>query len=305
MNLPGVARYVPPVAYLAMCTIWGTTWLAIKVSLQGLPPIAGSGFRFIVAGGFLALLAALTHRKTNVRERAPLHLIVVLALTLFGGNYVFTYFAETHLASGLVAVLFGMLPFFVFVFAHYMVHERIRAIALIGAAIAFVGVAVISLANGDLSASLPYVVATLAAAALSAYATVYLKKYAASDPFTTLPPAMTLGGIIMSVAGVLFEKIDWHAAVTPSSIGALLYLAIFGSGIAFFLNHWLLQRMASWIVGLSALVIPVIAVIVGALFGGEELGVRAILGAALVIGGVSVAVFQRQKTLAPVVPEAT
>ncbi len=281
------------VAYFAMCAIWGTTWLAIKYSLAGLPPVTGSGFRFVLAGAFLWAVGAATHRATNVRAKPPWHLIVVLAATLFGGNYIFTYYAETHLASGLVAVLFGTLPFFVFAIAHYVVHERVRPIALVGAAIAFTGVAIISLAGGDLSGALPYILATLAAAALSAFATVYLKKYAASDPLTTLPPAMALGGVVMSAAGVAFEKVDWHAAIAPSSIAALLYLAVAGSGIAFFLNHWLLQRMASWVVGLSALVIPVIAVVVGAVFGGEAFGLRDLLGAALVIGGVSLAVVRR------------
>ncbi len=290
-------------AYAAMCGIWGTTWLAIKYSLAGLPPVAGSGFRFVIAGAFLWAVGAAGHRKEHVRRPAPWHLIVVLAATLFGGNYIFTYYAETHLASGLVAVLFGTLPFFVFAIAHFMVHERVRPIAILGAVIAFAGVAAISLA-GDVSGSLPYVLATLAAAALSALATVYLKKFAASDPFATLPPAMALGGVVMSLAGLAFERIDWHAAVAPSSLLALAYLAVAGSGIAFFINHWLLQRMPAWIVGLSALVIPVIAVIVGAVFGGEAFGTRDLLGAALVIGGVSLAVIQRETAPAAEVPKA-
>ncbi|HEV3088048.1 MAG TPA: DMT family transporter, partial [Candidatus Elarobacter sp.] len=63
-------------------------------------------------------------------------------------------------------------------------------------------------------------------------------------------------------------------------------LAVLGSGIAFYLNHWLLQRLSAWVVGLSALVIPVIAVAVGALLGGEGFGVKELAGAALVLAGV-------------------
>jgi probable blue pigment (indigoidine) exporter len=70
------------------------------------------------------------------------------------------------------------------------------------------------------------------------------------------------------------------------SIAAVAYLAIFGSAIAFYLNHWLLQRIDSGVMGLSALMIPPIAVAVGAIFGGEVLGPRDLIGAALVVAGV-------------------
>jgi len=70
------------------------------------------------------------------------------------------------------------------------------------------------------------------------------------------------------------------------SILTICYLALLGSGAAFFLNLWLLQRVAAWIVGLSALIIPVIAVVVGVFAGGETFGPREIGGALLVIAGV-------------------
>ncbi|MBV9438705.1 MAG: EamA family transporter, partial [Candidatus Eremiobacteraeota bacterium] len=79
----------------------------------------------------------------------------------------------------------------------------------------------------------------------------------------------------------------------------VLYLAILGSGVAFFLNHWLLRRLSAWAVGLSALVIPVLAVIVGALLGGEAFGVRDLLGAALVLVGIVLALRAPQPLAAP------
>jgi drug/metabolite transporter (DMT)-like permease len=211
--------------------------------------------------------------------------IVILAATLFGGNYALTYYAETGLASGLVAVIFGTLPFFVFGFAALMLGERVGVTAIAGAALALAGVATISL-GGDTHGSPLFALATLGAAAISAYANVELKKHAASDPFRTLPPAMLLAGVTMAVLGAVFEHPDWRRGTSPSSLGAVLYLAVLGSGIAFYLNHWLLQRLPAWVVGLSALVIPVIAVAVGALLGGEAFGVRELAGAALVLAGV-------------------
>jgi drug/metabolite transporter (DMT)-like permease len=271
------------IGYVVMCAIWGTTWLAIKVGLQGLPPITGVGIRFTLAALFLWALGRFVPGPRG--PRPPLVVIVILAATLFGANYALTYYAETGLASGLVAVIFGTLPFFVFGFAALMLGERVGVTAIAGAALALAGVATISL-GGDTHGSPLFALATLGAAAISAYANVELKKHAASDPFRTLPPAMLLAGVTMAVLGAVFEHPDWRRGASPSSVGAVLYLAVLGSGIAFYLNHWLLQRLSAWVVGLSALVIPVIAVAVGALLGGEGFGVKELAGAALVLAGV-------------------
>ena len=83
--------------------------------------------------------------------------------------------------------------------------------------------------------------------------------------------------------------------MTAPSLAALLYLAIFGSGIAFFLNLWVLKRLPVWIVGMSSLVFPVIAITVGILFGGEHFGTRELLGSLLVIAGMAIALTAPQK----------
>jgi drug/metabolite transporter (DMT)-like permease len=272
------------VAYAGCVLIWGTTWLAIKHSLSGMPPLTGAGLRFIVAGALLYALAG-AMRVDLRRSAPPLHLVVVLALTMFGVNYALTYLAETHLSSGLVAVLFGTMPFFIFGFAHFMVGERANRKTILGALTAFGGVALISLA-GDARADVLYVLAALAGSASSGFANVYLKRFAEAEPLATLPPAMLLAGAGLCAGGLAFERVDWQAATAPGSLAALAYLAVFGSAVAFYLNHWLLQRIDSGVMGLSALMIPVIAVAVGALFGHELFGPRDIAGALLVLAGV-------------------
>lgn len=271
-------------AYATCVSIWGTTWLAIKVSLAGFPAVTGAGVRFILAG--LVLYASAFVLRVDVRRRTPpLHLLLVLALTMFGLNYALTYLAETRLASGLVAVLFGTMPFFVFGFARVMLGERAGLRTIAGALLAFAGVGIISLV-GAIRGELAYVVAVLVAAATSGFANVYLKRYASAEPLATLPPAMLIAGAALTVYGLRFEHVDLHTAFAPTSLAALCYLAVCGSAIAFYLNHWLLQRIDSGVMGLSALMIPVIAVAVGALFGGEVFGPRDIAGGLLVLTGV-------------------
>jgi drug/metabolite transporter (DMT)-like permease len=284
-------------AYAATVAIWGTTWLGIKVSLAGVPPITGVGLRFVLAG--LVLYAGALALRVDLRRKAPpLHLVVVLALTMFGLNYALTYLAETHLASGVVAVLFGTLPFFTFGLAHFIVGERTTRRVFVGAALALGGVATISF-SGNVRTDVVYVLCALVAAASSGFANVYLKRFAAAEPLATLPPAMLLAGAVMTVFGVAFEHVSWSRALGGESVGSLLYLAVFGSAIAFYLNHWLLQRISSGTMGLSALMIPVLAVGVGAAFGGEHIGPRDAAGALLVLFGIWAAL-RRPGSAAPI-----
>ena len=258
-----------------------------------MPALFGAGVRFIVAAGVLYALA--TTLRVDLRRAAPWHLVIVLALTMFGLNYALTYVAETHLASGLVAVLFGTMPFFIFGFARVMLGERADRYTLGGALLALGGVATISLV-GDVRGDLSYVVAVLIASASSAYANVYLKRFAHAEPLATLPPAMLLAGIGLVLIGLTFERVDVRLATQPAPLAALAYLAVCGSAIAFYFNHWLLQRIPSGVMGLSALMIPVMAVAVGVLLGGEVLGARDLIGALLVIAGVCLSLLRRRET---------
>jgi drug/metabolite transporter (DMT)-like permease len=271
------------VAYAAMVSIWGTTWLGIKVALTGVTPIAGSGVRFILAGLLMYAVASLMRVRVRSHD-APMHLILVLAAAMFGIPYALTYFAETHLSSGIVAVLFGTQPFFTFALAYIFLRERPGPLAIAGAGIAFAGVWLISI-NGDAGGALVFIIATLAGAISSAIANVYLKRFSHAEPLGVLPPAMLIAGVALTLCGALAEHPVWANMVAPGPLAATLYLAIFGSAIAFYLNHWLLQRISSSVVGLSSLMIPVIAVAVGALFGGEHFDGRDVAGALCVVAG--------------------
>jgi len=267
-----------------MCLIWGTTWFGIKVSLHYIPPIPGAGLRFFIAGLVMYAIAAPQRKIVPLRE-VPWKLVLILAAFLFGLNYILTYTAETHISSGLAAVIFGVCPFFMFAMGHVLIGERTTALTWVGALLAFGGVAVISL-QADVHGSFWYALAAVGAAASSAFANVYAKRHAHNDPFVTLAPAMLIAGIAVSIAGFASARVDLIRAFSLPSWSVLLYLAIAGSCIAFFINLWLLKHIPAWIVGLSSLIIPVIAVIVGVVFGGEQFGTRDIAGAVLVIAGV-------------------
>jgi drug/metabolite transporter (DMT)-like permease len=285
-------------AYAAVVVIWSTTWLAIKVSLGSIPVLTGVGLRFVVAAFALCALGAalkplrITPAEPGASRRVSPRLVAVLAFGLFGANYVLVYVAETRLTSGLVAVLFGAMPFFVFAFGRLMLREHMTWRMPAGALLALAGVAAISLTGAE-RGSLPYVAAGLGAPLLAAFATVYLKKHAPRDPFATLSLAMLVAGTVTTVIAIAADGTAWTHTVAAASVAALIYLAVFGSSIAFLLNTWLLGRLPVGVVGLSSLMIPPLALLIGIAYGHERFEARDLLGAALVVAGMRLAIGQK------------
>lgn len=281
------SRIAVPLLYTLMCLIWGTTWLAIKIGLHAIGPLTGVGLRFLIAGVLLFGVAAL-RGELRAPSELPWKLIAVLAIFTFACDYTLLYVAETHVDSGLTSVLFGTLPFFTFGFARLLANERITSRIAVGSVAAFSGVAIISLGGGVHGSPL-YALAAIGAAIAASFATAYAKRVPAVSPLATLPPAMTIAGLGILIAGMLFERTDWQHAFTGSSLGALLYLAIAGSGIAFCCMLWLLERLPAGVIGMSSLTFPVIAITAGVLYGGEHFTSRDVLGSALVLCGMAIA----------------
>lgn len=277
------SRLAVGLAFTGICLIWGTTWLAIKIGLRDAPPVTSVGLRFVIAG--LVLYAVAAWRRQLVPLRAlPWKLVFVYATCLFGVNYCLTYYSEEGLASGLTAVLFATLPFASFMLRALLFGEATTRAAWIGTVVAFGGVVLISLGS-DVRGSWTYALAALAAAALAAYANLYGKTLPDVEPLTVLPPAMLFSGIAVGIAGVMFEHPQPAVFLVPSSLGAMLYLALFGSACAFFLNSWLLRRIDVSHLNLAPLIFPLVALVAGALVEHEVVHPIAALGIALIIGG--------------------
>jgi drug/metabolite transporter (DMT)-like permease len=130
----------------------------------------------------------------------------------------------------------------------------------------------------------------MGAAAVSGFANVYAKRHSQYPPLAVLAPSMLIAGIVIGSIGIAFEHPTIERALAPGSILSLLYLAILGSAVTFFINLWLLKHIPVWVVNFSSLVIPVIAVFVGIVFGHEIFAPQDLLGAAMVVAGMWFAV---------------
>lgn len=268
--------------------IWGTTWAAIRVSLDGFPPFKGLAIRFAI-GGAILLLVALRAGVRFGRARHERALWGVQAVFVFGLSYGLVYWAEQWVPSGLTSVLFATLPLFVVLFAYFLIPgDRLGIAGLLGMVVGFGGVAV--LFSEDLSrlggerVRLAALVLLLAPVAM-AFAEVAVKKWgdeAHTLSLTSVP--MVFSSVLLAGLALAVEH-DRPIALAPAPVAALLYLAVVGSSLAFGLFYWLLKRVSVIQLSLIAYTIPLVAVTVGTVFLDEPLTVRMAVGGALVVAG--------------------
>ncbi len=288
-----------PTRFLALATavfltlIWGTTWAAIRVSLDGFPPFKGLAIRFALAAALLFAIAwGMGVRFGRLPHERPLW--AVQTAFSFIGAYGLVYWAEQWVPSGLTSVLFATLPIFVVIFASVLVPgERLGAAGLLGMAIGFGGVAVIfsddlSLLGGEEVRRAALIV--LLSPAAAAFGEVSVKRWGReihSLSLTAVP--MTLTALVIAPFAVWVER---DRPITPStaSVSAVVYLAVVGSAVAFVLFFWLLKHVSVIQLSLIAYGVPVVAVAVGTVFLDEPLTLRMAIGAALVIAGAALVV---------------
>lgn len=273
--------------------IWGSTWAAIRVSLEGIPPLHGVVLRFTLA---CLLLLAFTPFLGIRLGSSPLErrLWWVNALLTFTLSYGLVYWGEQWVPSGLAAVIFATFPLFVAVLAHFFLPgERLRTASLAGVLIGFAGVAV--LFSEDLGAVVGpragfAATLMLIAPLASAFANVAVKRWGAGiHPFSISGVSMGLGAMLTVPLALTVERgreVDF--SVRP--VLAVVYLAIVGSAVAFTVYYWLLRRLPATSLSLINYATPVVAVLIGTLWLGEPFTLRIFLGGLLVVAGVAVAV---------------
>ncbi len=280
-------------ALALLILIWGTTWAAIRVGLEGLPPFTGVAIRFAIAAAVLLAVARLAGWPLGSGRRAWF-LWIVNATGSFSISYGVVYWAEQWVPSGLAAVLFSTFPLFVALMAHFWLPgERLRLVSLGGILLGFAGVVTIfsedltSLAGSQTrTAATVFLISPL----VSALANVLIKRWGAGFhpvSLTAVPMAMTAG--IMGALAALVER-GRGISLDAASTAALLYLAICGTAVTFLLYFWLLDRLPATRLSLITYGVPIVAVTVGTLWMEEPFTPRMFVGSLLVLAGVGLAV---------------
>jgi len=296
--------------FLLLVLIWGTTWAAIRLGLQGgvppggetagaggglqggIPPWTGAALRFGIGSVLLLALAPFFGVKLG-QSAAERRLWLINTVCTFSISYGVLYWAEQWVPSGLAAVIFAIFPLCTALFAHPAVPgERLNPGGLAGILVGFAGLAVIFsedfalLGGRQVAVAAAVLVISPVAAALGNVST---KKWGHDvHPLSIAAVPMGFAALLLGAVAMVVERgrpIDFNL----HSVGALLYLAVFGSAVTFTLYFWLLRHVSVTSLSFLNYATPVVAVLVGTLGLGEPLTGRTVAGALLVVAGVAVA----------------
>ena len=269
--------------------VWGSTYLAIRVMVEDVPPLLGAGLRFVIAGALLYAWVAAKRPAAKVTRGELAACALAGTLLMFGGNGLVTV-AERDVPSGLAALLIASVPLWVIVLRAIFRERPARATAL-GVIGGFAGVAIL-LAPGQrpegtsLWACLLVIVAAMCWASGS-FAGSRLRMPA--DPLRSTALQMLFGGAAMTIVAVpAGEPWALHlGGISADSWLAFVYLIFVGSIIAFTAYAWLLRNVPISTVATYAYVNPVIAVFLGAVILSEHVSAATLAGMVIVVASVA------------------
>jgi drug/metabolite transporter (DMT)-like permease len=276
--------------YALVCLIWGSTWLAIKLGLEGVPPFWGAGLRFVLAAVILWLMALASGQRLRLSPNGR-KAAATAGLLNFGVSYALVYWSETRIDSGIVAVLYSLMPLVTALMTAFVTKtETLTPGKTAGVVLGSAGVAALFWPEaGGGTLDLPGLLAALLSSLVAAVNLVAQSVWSKSDDARLLNAwSMSIGAGMLLALSFLFEggrAVTW----TPANAGALLYLATAGSVVAFLAYYRLIRLLPATQVSLITLIFPVVALVLGAVFREEKLSAHAGLGIGLIFAGVTLA----------------
>jgi drug/metabolite transporter (DMT)-like permease len=275
----------------AVYLIWGSTYLAIRVMVETVPPLLGAGVRFVLAGAvLLAVLAARGGLRNLAMPRAMLvRLAVIGTLLAAGGNGLVTI-AEQDVPSALAALIVASTPLWIVVF-RTLLRDRPATATLAGVALGFGGVALLLLPGNrpDGVALGPTLVIVLAAMSWGLGSFVSQRVAMPADPLASTGWQMLFGGLVLTIAAVPAGEVGELdlGAFSADSVWALAYLVLIGSLVAYSAYTWLLQNAPISQVATYAYVNPMVAVVLGWLILGEQIPPMMLVASAVIVAAVA------------------
>jgi drug/metabolite transporter (DMT)-like permease len=281
-------------AWVAVCLIWGTTYLGIRIALETIPPLLMAAIRWIVAGGLLVTMLKL--RGVRMPQRAEWPALALLGILLLGFGNGAVVWAEQTVPSGLTAVLVATSPFWMVGIDALMPDgERITLRRLLGLIVGFCGIVMLvwpeihvgeggrTFLGGVISAQ----IACIGWAVGSSYARSRGRGHAKNENvLATAAFEMLFGGVALLAVSLMLHE-PARLAFSARSAAALLYLTFVGAIGGFSAYAYALKHLPVATVSLYAYVNPIIAVVLGTLVLREPFNARMALAAAVVLVGIA------------------
>jgi drug/metabolite transporter (DMT)-like permease len=276
------------VALGALYLIWGSTFLGIRIALEGFPPLLMAGLRFVIAGA--ALYAVMWARGAAHPTRVEWRSSLVVGTLLVAGNAC-VVIAEQWVSSGVAAVALASIPLWVALFAGLFGRWPTSG-EWAGLAIGLAGVALLQ-TGGDLRASPSGALVLMVSCVSWSLGSIWSRRLPLPRGLMGSAAQMLSGGaVLLAVALLRGERLA--AMPGPRAAGALLYLIVFGSIVGYSAYQFLLSRVRPALAASYAYVNPIVAVGLGAALAGETIAPRAVGALGLILGGVAMLALRRQ-----------
>ncbi|HEY7750736.1 MAG TPA: EamA family transporter [Ignavibacteriaceae bacterium] len=276
------------VAWIAICIIWGTTYLAIKVGVTELPPMLFAGIRWIVAGFILIILLNLSG-KTLPRFKDLKH-IAIVGISLIGIGNGLVVVAEQWISSGLAALLLSTLPFWMVASESILAKgPKVNIYIAAGLIAGTIGVMILFSRDLDIFVDVNLligVICLMAAEIAWALGSIYSKYVKVNvHPLMNASFQMLIAGILQTALGfILGEFSEFY--MNMNGLLSMAYLILFGSIIGYPAYIYAIEHLPLSLVSTYAYINPIIALILGWYILDEVLTIYVLISAVLIIFGV-------------------
>jgi drug/metabolite transporter (DMT)-like permease len=282
-----VSRFYATALFAALATMWGLSFPAISVGLEFIPPLLFAAFRYDVAAVLLLGYAVLTTDSWRPTGRNNVEAIVGGGLFLIAGNGLL-FVGQQSVPSGVAAILQALVPIVTALWALGLLGERLTGVGAIGVVLGLLGIGLIvrpdpeNLLAGDTVGRL-LIVGQVISVALGG---VLVQRAGPTMERVALTGwSMLVGGIALHIASLGAGEVPTATITAPTALGAVVYLGVFSTAIAFVIYFTLLEERGAFETSLVAYLVPVVATVAGVALLGESISPLSVAGFVVVFVG--------------------
>ncbi len=282
-----MARSLDAPLFVFLAVLWGLSFPAISIGLEHLPPLLFAAVRYDIAAILLLAYAAIQIDGWVPTRRNDLAAVTGGGIFLIGGNGLL-FLAQQTVPSGVAAIIQGLVPIVTALWAVMLLGERLSPLGAVGAAIGFCGVALVvqpdpgNLLAGDTLGRL-LVVGQVCSIALGGV--VIQRAGPTIERGALVGWSMGIGSVVLHTASLAAGEFPSPSLVVPTAVGALVYLGVFATAIAFLIYFRILERHGAFEAALVGYAVPIVATVAGVVFLEESISTVTVAGFGLVIVG--------------------
>lgn len=273
-----------------LCLVWGLNWVAIKVTLEGFPPLTSAAVRFVLGSAVMLIYVLLKRISIRVNFR-EFWLLLATAFLIYALDYGLIFWGEQHLSAGVTSIFFSTFVLFTALFSNFVFkNEAFSWNKFLGLAVGLGGTFIVFYDQLVLTRFSSLVILASGAIVLSAVcaaaATVMVKKFLPDmNPVRLTFHQLWMGTVFLVLIAVLTEN-PRQIQLTPRVTLAMLYMGVLASAVAFVVYYRVLKEMSAVSLSFIIYIIPLVALLGDFLFYGQVLSLRSFVGMMIIFSGI-------------------